>query len=498
MAFLPIEEQNQQAPTGTTSAGNPPPQTGGSSGGGGAPAKTGSATGTPTQFGSSASKLGDYLTANAPQIQNQANQVVQGLNQQYGQVGQDITNAANQFGQSVAGGYAAPNQDLVNQALANPTQFVQNPGNVQAFQGQYNDVYSGPTSYESTTPYAGIQNEVSQAVQNAGLLNTTPGLQSYFAGKGGPNATKASNTLDALLLQGNPQAQQSIQNAAGQFGNLTNQFGQSVTSADQSVQAAQQAAQQAQQYAQGQAATATNQFNTGLTNAQQQAEAARQAYNTSLGQNQQGASTGLANLLNTTQADIAPAEAQWARELSTSPYWNQENASLLSNFAPKSAMYDAILNQQINNTPATLANTATLPQYQEAAALSQLLGQGYTSPLDQAQIGQAGTYKAPGQQLSLADAQANAQQQLAQMADLSTLYSNPASVAYYGQVSNPASVLNPQQEAQAILAANANPSSGFANAYKPNQTFLDALQRLAGNNYFPPTYNGPPVSVSPR
>ncbi len=106
MAFLPQDEQNQNAPQGQTTnnpqnggAGLPPQGAGGSVGAatGGAKAGSSPATGTSTQFGSSASKLGDYLSANAPQIQNQANNIVGGLNNQYGQVNQDITNAANQF-----------------------------------------------------------------------------------------------------------------------------------------------------------------------------------------------------------------------------------------------------------------------------------------------------------------------------------------------------------------------------------------------------------------
>lgn len=365
MAFLPPEQQNQQTPQGQTQQGAPPPQAGGSAGGGAAPAK-GSAAGTPTQFGSSASKLGDYLTANAPQITNQANQVVSGLNQQYGQVQGDITNAANQFGQQVQGGYAAPNQDVVNQALANPTGFVSDPNNVKAFQGQYNDTYSGPTSYESSQPYGNIQNEVQSAVSNAGLLNTQPGLENYFQGKGG-NQTRASNTLDSLLLQGNPEAQQNIKNAAGQFSNLTNQFGQSTANANQSVKDAQTAAQQAQAYAQGQTQPVVDQFgnsvNQNYTNAQKSAT----DYNT----NQQKAY----NQLTPIQQWLQAYQGNSGVNIGTNPL-------------------DQYLQQTPINAP-TMANAATPEQYQEAAALQQLLGQGYQSPLDQANASQAGTFKAP-------------------------------------------------------------------------------------------------------
>jgi hypothetical protein len=493
MSFLPNNEQNQQAPQGQTTpnpigAGAAPPQSGGSTGTGAtgtSKSGIGSATGSPTQFGSSASKLGDYLTANAPQIGAQSQNVVNQLNSQYGQVQGDITNAANQFNQSVQGGYAAPNQQLVDQAMANPTQFAQTPENVSAFQAQYNNAYTGPQNYEGTSPYSNIQSEVSNAVQNAGLLNTQAGLQSYLGQNQGGNATRASNTLDALLLQGNPESQANIQNATNQFQGLTGQFGNTVTAADQSVAAAQQAAQQARDYAQQQAGQTAGQFNTGLQNAVATNEAARNTYNTGLAANQAAANTGLQNLLNTQQTDYAPALAQWSRQLSTSPWWGQERAVMQGNFNTNSDMYNAILNQQMNNNPATLANTTTLPQYQEAAALQQLLGGNYTSPLDQSLIGQAGTYQTPGAGLSLDMANQNAQNQISRLNDLSTLYSAPASLAYSGvgmfpDVGN-GGVVSPQREAQKILESEQQ--QGFNQAYNPTQAFNEALTRLAANNY---------------
>ena len=373
MAFLPPEQQNQYAPQGqTTGAGtnSAPPQTGGSAGAGSGASKAGgepSSQGTSTQFGSSSSKLGDYLTANAPQIGAQAQTVANGLNTQYGQVSGDINNAANQFGQQVSQGYAAPNQDLVNQAVSNPTQFAATPSNVSGFQGQLNDTYSGPTSYESTTPYGNIQGEVNSAVQNAGLLNTQAGLQNYLGQTSGGNQTQASNTLDALLLSGNPDAQKTVQTAANQFNQLTPQFQNSVTNADQSVQAAQQDAQNAAAYAQQQAGNTTNQFNTQLQNELSGAQNAATTYN----QQQQAAYN-----------QLTPIQ-QWLNA-----YQGNSNVNIGNN----------PLTQYLNQTPVnapTLAGVATSPQYQEAAALQQLLGTGYQSPLDQTAASQAGTYNTP-------------------------------------------------------------------------------------------------------
>lgn len=378
MSFLPPEQQNQNAPQGQTSPipGGATPMGGGSAGAATGAPKAGSSNpppspsvATPNQFGSSASNLGAYLSANAPQIQNQANSVTQGLNNQYNQVNTDIGSAANQFGQQVQSGYTAPNQDVVNQATSNPTQFASDPNNVAAFQQQYNDTYSGPTSYESSQPYTAIQGEVNNAVQNAGLLNTQAGLQNYFAGNAGPNQTKATNTLDTLLLQGNPGAEAQIQEAANQFQQLNPAFQNSVTSANKGVTAAQQAAQQAQQYATNQINPVAQNFQTGLNTGVTNANIQRDAYNQALAQLQaQGTSL------------VAPINAV-----------NEAAPSLgLTNYFQDIPGMSPVIN------PATAANTASSGQYAEDAALAQLLGQNYTPSLNQTNIGQAGTFQTPG------------------------------------------------------------------------------------------------------
>jgi hypothetical protein len=477
MAFLPQEQQNQMAPQGQTSTqgtGTPPPQTGGSAGAGSTAPKAGAApsAGTPTQFGSSASKLGDYLTANAPQIQNQANQVTNNLNNQYGQVSNDINNYANQFGQTVSQGYVAPNQEVVNQAVANPTGFASQPGNVSDFQAQYNDTYKGPTSYESTTPYGQIQGEVNQAVQNAGLLNNQAGLQGYFSQNAGPNATKASNTLDALLLQGNPGAQQQIQQAAGQFKGLTDQFGNSVTAANQGVTAAQQAAQQASQYAQNQIKPVVQNFGTSLNDQLAAINANETAYNQNVTQNQQNA-TAAQQALNNLYPTALNKAISGTGNLGNPTLDAAEKARITGLLNPGyqnalTALQPYLSGQPITQ-PGTLANTATSQQYAEDQALAQLLGQNYNPLLNQANLSQAGSYKVPEGNGKTPDL-AGEQQYLNDLADL---YGNP-NANYYGTSNNPAA-LTPAQQAQKVMQF-ATPGSGLS--LTPDD--MAALQRLSG------------------
>lgn len=367
MSYLPINEQNQQAPTGqTTNApqGTPPPQqSGGSVGGGSTGGAKGSATGSPAQFGSSASKLGDYLSANAPQITNQANTLAGTLNNQYGQIQGDITNAANQFGQTVNAGYTAPNQDIVNQALSNPSQFTQDPNNVSAFQAQYNNQYTGPQNFESTAPYSNIQNEVSNAVSQGNLLGSQAGLQSYLQGKGS-NPTRASSTLDSLLLTGNPEAKETVSNAAKQFGNLTGQFGDTTTNANASVQAAKKSAQDSATAAKGQVDPYVKNFGDTLNTGAASAEANRQAFNT----NQQQAYDQLTPIQQYLQQFSGQTGIQFENNPLT-PYLQQN---------------------QVTN-PITTQNYATPEQYQQAAAIQQLLGGNAQLPIGADTANMAGT-----------------------------------------------------------------------------------------------------------
>lgn len=417
MSFLPINEENNQAPTGQTTnqpgqtGGTPPPAStsGGSAGAGQAGgAAVGAASGSPTQFGSSASKLGDYLSANAPQVQGQANNVAGSLTNQYQGVSGDINNAANQFGQQVQGGYTAADPNLVSQAASNPTGFANTPGNVAGFQSQLNDQYTGPASFETTTPYANIQNEVNTSVQNAGLLNTQQGLQNYFGQTQGGNQTAGTNTLDTLLLQGNQPAYQTVQNAANQFQNLTPQFQQTTAGADQGVTAAQQSAQQASQNAlnaftgsNGTLTNLNNTINTGTANDISQAQAQQASLNADIanlygGQAADttagtlgtygGGTTPWGNTTNYTVGNLSPQDL-------ASLGMTQDQANALqqamqtagtsqmmtgNNFGAGSQTTQDDLTQYLQeNNPATAytnANTATAPQYQEMAAIQQLLG----------------------------------------------------------------------------------------------------------------------------
>lgn len=466
MSFLPLNNQeNQYAPQGQTTpnpAGEAPPQSGGSAGdeSGGGNAKT-SAGGTPTQFGSSASKLGDYLSANAPQVQSQADKMAGGLNAQYGQLQGGIQNAANQFGQQVQGGYAAPNKELVNQAFSNPSQFVMNPDSVKAFQAQYNNQYTGPQNFEGTQGYGDIQGKIGQAVQQGNLLGTQTGLQSYLQGNS-KNPTSASSTLDALLMRGNPGAQQTIQNAAGQFGNLTGQLGTATTGANKSVQEAKQAAQQSKEEAQQGLTNYGNTFNQSLQDRLNQALGQSTQYNQDVNQLRGGAQT----YQNAIQSYLA------------------QHPQLTN---PGEANLSPWLNLQQMNAP-QLGQVAGTQDYSNLAAINQLAGSPVQSQLNLADQGQAGTFALP-QDLQAAIANGAVPQAMTQQVQglgnqLTQAYAPLGNqITQYNQITQHGMDLQNQLSAlQAQMNQTGEPYAPQGGAQQPteNQQKLAALREQLG------------------
>jgi hypothetical protein len=215
-------------------------------------------------------------------------------------------------------------------------------------------------------------------------MNTQGGLANYF-GTQGQHQTQASNTLDALLLQGNPEAQKQVQTAANQFQSLTPQFNQSVTAADAQVPLAQQAAATAAQYAQGQIGNTVTGFNTDIQN---ELQAATQG----AGQNQTNQNALYAAIQNGNLNGLTPDQLQMLGVTAPQATALQTASTDLNTGYGVNTPLGGFYKQGIAGANPVAANVATAPQYAESNALAQLLGQNYTAPLDQANVGQAGTY----------------------------------------------------------------------------------------------------------
>lgn len=229
---LPQDEENQ---FGRTAQTTPFPQpAGGGSAGTGTNAAPG--MGTSTQFGSNAAKLSDYLKANEGQIGEFGNQVAGKLNEGYGNTMNAINQGSQDFGQRVSKGYAANNPNIGIEAAKDPYKFSQDPNNVSAFQSLYNDQYTGPSNFESSDIYGNLNDQVNKATENAGLVSSFGGLQSYLNNNmGGANRTQGMQTLDTALLQRSPEASQAIRTAAAPYQNLSSYLSGKTGEANQGI-----------------------------------------------------------------------------------------------------------------------------------------------------------------------------------------------------------------------------------------------------------------------
>ena len=386
MAFIspiPEEEQNLTGAQGQTTP-NPlallPPQAGGSAGqGGGAPAGGGPNSGSPTQIGSGASRLSDYLAANAPQVAAEGQQIAGTLGSQFNQIGSDVGTLGTNFAQDVAAGYTPPDAGLTAQVAANPVAVAANPGQVSEFGSLLGDTYAGPASLESTTPFTNVQNEVTSAVQNAGLLNSSGGLSTYLQNNLEQNATPGETTLDTALLQANPGAIQDITGAASEFPGLTTNLSDVTTSSDALVPAAQQAAAAGQAGAQGALQTAEGNLNTNVQGELTAAEQAAAEYNPKAAL----LSSEIAGLQNPTQIleDALQVSGPGASIGDVTPTV-QTLQQLLAN-AP----------QQVGAP--TLAGAATPADFATASALGTLGAGPGTVALNPADAAEAGSYNVP-------------------------------------------------------------------------------------------------------
>ena len=131
------------------------------------------------------------------------------------EAGKQIGEASNQFKGQVDQSKVSANPDLVNRAIANPTDFVKDQSNVDAFAKQRDAQYKGPSSISETPDlYNRAYGATQKAVSSARAAQTEPGrftlLDTYF---GKPQYSQGQKSLDNLLLSGDQNAEQGIRQA---------------------------------------------------------------------------------------------------------------------------------------------------------------------------------------------------------------------------------------------------------------------------------------------
>lgn len=430
MAYLPDEQnaQNQNSPANgqpnsmasqAPITSSPAPTSGGASAGKTLNQATNNGPSQPF------TNLQTYLSANAPQIQAQGDTIAGNLNNQYGSTVGAVDKAATDFGASVNSGYAQNNPTVVNNFTQDPTSVANDPNQAAAFSGMYNDEYTGPSSFESSAQYGAANDAVNRAQTAAAQLTSPQGVSSYLMGQN-PNESQGMATLDSSLLQGNPGVVQTIQDAATPFQNLPSYLIGKVAAGDQSVADATAQAAAAKAAAQGAFSDTSGKFNTQVGNefssALDSAKGFNQNYNDIIarlsGTMPVGTGNGIQQLTPDEQAALGISNDALGQ------YTNANQDLQSYNSAPDSFKFGEGAFNSLNPAgPVSLSNyltggnTEALPQdvssiatpqeYAEAAALSKLGGAAYTSPLDQANIGQAGTYKPNGNYQTFDQTKAN-------------------------------------------------------------------------------------------
>jgi hypothetical protein len=225
------------------------PTIGGPQGGGVAtPGSTG------TQSGTSSGRFNNlqkYIEANKDFHADQgglAGQVVSGINQQAQNVQNNLQGAQNAFAdQSQQSIDSFNHPDVVNQAFQDPTAFVQNQDNMDAFAKMRDAQYTGPKTLQDLSgdqnlaklqvQSANVNDMVNQGQSESGRFNL---LRNMF---GNPSYTAGQQNLDNLIIQGQQGQMKQIQGARQIATDTANKLNQTEQNVEQT---AAQAGQQAQ------------------------------------------------------------------------------------------------------------------------------------------------------------------------------------------------------------------------------------------------------------
>ena len=218
MAFLPgdEEEEGQQAFDEKEVLA---PAPGAGAGAGGTGPGGGVALAEPQQQQSAGEGFTDtasYLAANRPQAVKLSERVGEQLTESGGKIRTDIEQAGQQFGERAAAGTVRYDEGLVQRAIDDPVSFIQDPGDLAAFEKQRDAAYTSPGKFEEQEFFPDVQQRIEQG-QRLGQLGETERGRRELLFSLGTNPTAGQVELDQLLIGGTPEARSNIQAASQQF-----------------------------------------------------------------------------------------------------------------------------------------------------------------------------------------------------------------------------------------------------------------------------------------
>ena len=369
MAFIPNqneedEDQSQQ-----------PAQSGDSSGGLITAGSTGSvAKGTPNKPQSFAT-LQNYLKPN--QVQGEA--LATKIATDTAKVGDDaktsVQSAADTIGSKIPQNTYKP--EVINEALSNPTGFVQDPAKLQEFKAQKNSLYQGPGSFEENAEAQDAAAKVQKAEQKAQLLDTESGRKTLLNDVQ-QNKASGITALNQALLSTNPNAAATLQGAKTSFAGLQDLLTNKGTEINANIATSKQAADAARTDANSRIEAKIAEFGQGLqtrtTDARAQLEALAQSATAKLADGQPLTQDEL-KALNTTEEIMTEIRRQ--QDILKKYYGTNFD---LPAYATKQAAANVVQPE----------NLATAEDYDTEKAL-EMLSESELSTLSEANRNQAGT-----------------------------------------------------------------------------------------------------------
>ncbi len=154
-----------------------------------------------------------YLNANQPQSSKLAGQVGGYVNDLGSTARQAVSNASGQFQGAVDQNTVNLDQNLYNEAQANPQQVASNAAKKSEFQKEYNASYGGPSTFEGSDYYNPALKATQTATDATTLLGSPEGQKQVVSNvekKTGGYSTPGAQSFDTLLLQGAPNARSVI------------------------------------------------------------------------------------------------------------------------------------------------------------------------------------------------------------------------------------------------------------------------------------------------
>lgn len=324
----------------------------------------------PNQSGSSGlwTNLNSYLDANKDQSDQMGNQLVGNLNTegQTAQSGIDKTSQDFQNDLNSSGTSLTTEQPWLDSTLAAPVQNNTSDDDSR-FQNDLSGQYAGPNNLSDESSYGDTDTDVNKATTDLGLSGSEAGrmtlLQDQY-GANGQQYNQGEQSLDQLLLEGNPNTQAGLQSSQDQYANLGSNWATAATTANQNSQQRIADTNAVNQYAQ-----------TGLGN---------------------DYTTEGTNLDNTVASDTAARDAAYQSMLadaSKPSSLTQADAEALG-LSPGQTLYNTTLPSYITEGTGQIdrSNVATADDYAKMAALAGLSGQAQTVLPGTAPSGTVGPY----------------------------------------------------------------------------------------------------------